>query len=446
MKKKYLFIVLMIVIIVSLFGIDIYQKNIIRTFDGYIYNYDDQVTLIDDNGSIYNFNIDKELINSGDTGLMIGNKAHLEYKGQIQTNYIEQDIEVIKLEVYDYEAYKKDDVVSDETLALQYLNNMTLSQKVGQMFFVLVDENTAIDEIIEYDLGGVLLFYKDFKDKTKLEVIDMINNYQNVSMIPMFIGVDEEGGDVNRVSLNEELCEEPFKSPSELFNEGGFDLIISDTYNKINLLKELGININFAPVADISLNENNYIHNRTFKADANKTAAYIKIVSSIMSENHFGSVLKHFPGYGDNIDTHSEIAIDNRDLNSFYNTDFKPFIEGIKANATMVLMSHNIIKNVEDVPASLSIKMHEILRNDLNFDGIIITDDLAMKGIMNLYGEKEAAIRAIKAKNDMICTTDYREMIDAVIEAINDGEIDVELIDEAVLRILNMKIDLGIIH
>lgn len=436
----------MIVIIVSLFGIDIYQKNIIRTFDGYIYNYDDQVTLIDDNGSIYNFNIDKELINSGDTGLMIGNKAHLEYKGQIQTNYIEQDIEVIKLEVYDYEAYKKDDVVSDETLALQYLNNMTLSQKVGQMFFVLVDENTAIDEIIEYDLGGVLLFYKDFKDKTKLEVIDMINNYQNVSMIPMFIGVDEEGGGVNRVSLNEELCEEPFKSPSELFNEGGFDLIISDTYNKINLLKELGININFAPVADISLNENNYIHNRTFKADANKTAAYIKIVSSIMSENHFGSVLKHFPGYGDNIDTHSEIAIDNRDLNSFYNTDFKPFIEGIKANATMVLMSHNIIKNVEDVPASLSIKMHEILRNDLNFDGIIITDDLAMKGIMNLYGEKEAAIRAIKAKNDMICTTDYREMIDAVIEAINDGEIDVELIDEAVLRILNMKIDLGIIH
>ena len=436
----------MIVIIASLFGIDIYQKNIIRTFDGYIYNYDDQVTLIDDNGSIYNFNIDKELINSGDTGLMIGNKAHLEYKGQIQTNYIEQDIEVIKLEVYDYEAYKKDDVVSDETLALQYLNNMTLSQKVGQMFFVLVDENTAIDEIIEYDLGGVLLFYKDFKDKTKLEVIDMINNYQNVSMIPMFIGVDEEGGDVNRVSLNEELCEEPFKSPSELFNEGGFDLIISDTYNKINLLKELGININFAPVADISLNENNYIHNRTFKADANKTAAYIKIVSSIMSENHFGSVLKHFPGYGDNIDTHSEIAIDNRDLNSFYNTDFKPFIEGIKANATMVLMSHNIIKNVEDVPASLSIKMHEILRNDLNFDGIIITDDLAMKGIMNLYGEKEAAIRAIKAKNDMICTTDYREMIDAVIEAINDGEIDVELIDEAVLRILNMKIDLGIIH
>lgn len=446
MKKKYLFIVLMIVIIVSLFGIDIYQKNIIRTFDGYIYNYDDQVTLIDDNGSIYNFNIDKELINSGDTGLMIGNKAHLEYKGQIQTNYIEQDIEVIKLEVYDYEAYKKDDVVSDETLALQYLNNMTLSQKVGQMFFVLVDENTAIDEIIEYDLGGVLLFYKDFKDKTKLEVIDMINNYQNVSMIPMFIGVDEEGGGVNRVSLNEELCEEPFKSPSELFNEGGFDLIISDTYNKINLLKELGININFAPVADISLNENNYIHNRTFKADANKTAAYIKIVSSIMSENHFGSVLKHFPGYGDNIDTHSEIAIDNRDLNSFYNTDFKPFIEGIKANATMVLMSHNIIKNVEGVPASLSIKMHEILRNDLNFDGIIITDDLAMKGIMNLYGEKEAAIRAIKAKNDMICTTDYREMIDAVIEAINDGEIDVELIDEAVLRILNMKIDLGIIH
>ena len=436
----------MIVIIASLFGIDIYQKNIIRTFDGYIYNYDDQVTLIDDNGSIYNFNIDKELINSGDTGLMICNKAHLEYKGQIQTNYIEQDIEVIKLEVYDYEAYKKDDVVSDETLALQYLNNMTLSQKVGQMFFVLVDENTAIDEIIEYDLGGVLLFYKDFKDKTKLEVIDMINNYQNVSMIPMFIGVDEEGGDVNRVSLNEELCEEPFKSPSELFNEGGFDLIISDTYNKINLLKELGININFAPVADISLNENNYIHNRTFKADANKTAAYIKIVSSIMSENHFGSVLKHFPGYGDNIDTHSEIAIDNRDLNSFYNTDFKPFIEGIKANATMVLMSHNIIKNVEDVPASLSIKMHEILRNDLNFDGIIITDDLAMKGIMNLYGEKEAAIRAIKAKNDMICTTDYREMIDAVIEAINDGEIDVELIDEAVLRILNMKIDLGIIH
>lgn len=131
-----------------------------------------------------------------------------------------------------------------------------------------------------------------------------------------------------------------------------------------------------------------------------------------MKESNIASVLKHFPGYGNNIDTHTGSAYDNRDLDIFYSNDFIPFERGIESGANVVLVSHNVIQNIDaDYPVSLSNPVHQILRNTLTFTGIIITDDLLMDAISKTYGDEESAILAIQAGNDMIISSNYEVQI-----------------------------------
>ena len=261
----------------------------------------------------------------------------------------------------------------------------------------------------------------------------------------MLIGVDEEGGTVNRISTNTEFRSEPFKSSQELYAEGGFDLIYEDTITKANFLKELGINVNFAPVVDVSTNPDDYIYKRSFGKNANLTSEYASTVVTAMKEANIASVLKHFPGYGNNTDTHTGISIDNRTLETFKESDFLPFEAGIKAGANIVLVSHNIVTNIDsNNPASLSTRVHEILRNDLGFAGVIITDDLYMDAISKNY-DSSVAVLAILAGNDLICTTDFESQIPEVIAAVEDGTISIDRINESVRRILELKLELNLI-
>ena len=328
------------------------------------------------------------------------------------------------------------------------INSMSLEEKVGQMFMVRhpLDVSTASKYINEYHLGGYIMFARDFENRSKDEVITMIATYQNISKIPMLIGVDEEGGTVNRISKYKKFRDTPFASPQELYASGGFAGIKSDTLEKAEFLKSFGINVNFAPVADVSTNPSDYIYKRSFGQNATLTSEYVSTVVNAMNEAGIGSVLKHFPGYGNNLDTHTGISIDNRSLDSFRKNDFLPFEAGIKAGADIVLVSHNIITSVDaDNPASLSKNIHEILRNDLGFGGVIITDDLYMDAISSYLGNEDAAVKAVLAGNDLICTTDFETQIPAVIEAVKDGTISEEQINESVYRILKLKVKLDII-
>ena len=325
------------------------------------------------------------------------------------------------------------------------LDNMSVEEKVGQMFMVRVPKENADKRVSEYHLGGYIMFGRDFDNKTKEEVINNIASWQEASDIPMLIGVDEEGGTVNRISTNTEFRSEPFKSSQELYKEGGFDLIYEDTITKANFLKELGINVNFAPVVDVSTNPDDYIYKRSFGKNANLTSEYAEVVVRAMKESNIASVLKHFPGYGNNTDTHTGISIDNRTLESFKENDFLPFEAGIKAGANIILVSHNIVTNIDpDNPASLSTRVHEILRNDLGFAGVIITDDLYMDAISKNY-DSSVAVLAILAGNDLICTTDFESQIPEVIAAVEDGTISIDRINESVRRILELKLELNLI-
>ena len=327
----------------------------------------------------------------------------------------------------------------------EMLDNMSVEEKVGQMFMVRVPKENADKRVSEYHLGGYIMFGRDFDNKTKEEVINNIASWQEASDIPMLIGVDEEGGTVNRISTNTEFRSEPFKSSQELYKEGGFDLIYEDTINKANFLKELGINVNFAPVVDVSTNPDDYIYKRSFGKNANLTSEYASTVVTAMKEANIASVLKHFPGYGNNTDTHTGISIDNRSLESFKENDFLPFEAGIKAGANIILVSHNIVTSMDsNNPASLSTRVHEILRNDLGFAGVIITDDLYMDAISKNY-DSSVAVLAILAGNDLICTTDFESQIPEVIAAVEDGTISIDRINESVRRILELKLELNLI-
>lgn len=334
-----------------------------------------------------------------------------------------------------------------EKRAKEILSEMTLEEKVGQIFIVRCPQENAASKVSEYKLGGYILFKVDFTGKTKEQVISDIESYNAKADIPLFIGVDEEGGMVNRVSTNPNLRRYPFLSPQELYAQGGFPLVKSDTKEKCELLKSLGINLNFAPVCDVSQNKNDFIYARTFGKDPSQTALYVQNVVSVMKSQKVGSVLKHFPGYGNNEDTHTGIAYDNRSYESFLENDFLPFEAGIENGLGMVMVSHNIVNCMDSkYPASLSPKVHDILRNELSFDGVIITDDLVMDGIRDFVSDDMAAVIAVEAGNDMLCCSDFELQIPTVLEAVRNGRISEERIDESVMRILMLKLELGIIE
>lgn len=334
----------------------------------------------------------------------------------------------------------------EKTKEEKLLEKMSLDEKIGQIFIARCPEKDAAALAKKYNLGGYILFGRDFKGKTKEAVVKNIKSYQSASAIPMFIAVDEEGGTVNRVSTNKNFRKYPFASPQYLYKHGGMERIKSDAKEKSELLKSIGINLNFAPVADISTNKNDFIYKRSFAKSPQETAEYVKSVVSVMNEAHMGSVLKHFPGYGNNKDTHTDLVHDKRPMEKFKSEDFLPFKAGIDAKASMVLVSHNIVEALDkNAPASISPAVHKILRDELGFEGVIITDDLAMQGVKKFVSKKNAAVLALKAGADMLCSTDFINDIAAVKAAVANGEIKEKDIDEHVLRVLRAKINLGII-
>ena len=327
------------------------------------------------------------------------------------------------------------------------LASMTLEEKAAQIFFIKNDGRLDVSILDEYPVGGIILFASDFEGETPDSLKEKIASFQNNSELPLLIGVDEEGGQVIRVSNYSALADYAFKSPKELYNQGGYDAICEDANFKSQLLLSYGINVNFAPVCDVSDNPSDYIYERSFGGSAEETAEYVSVVVAAMDDAGIGNVLKHFPGYGSNGDTHMNIVRDTRTYDEFKESDFIPFTAGIEAGADCVLVSHNIVECIDsEWPASLSDKVINVLRNDMGFDGVIITDDLMMNGVSNYVSDEESVVRAIQAGNDMIISTDFQVQYQAVLKALEEGTITEERLDESIRRILKWKYELGLIE
>lgn len=322
---------------------------------------------------------------------------------------------------------------------------MTTEEKVGQLFLARCPEEDAAQVAADYHLGGYVLFGRDFDGYTADEVRQHIRSYQEASAVPMLISTDEEGGEVVRASYY--LQDEPFPSPKDAYADGGWEAVEQIERDKADLLLSLGINVNLAPVCDITTDTEQFMYLRSFSEDADMVSDFVRRVVQIDREKQLGCVLKHFPGYGNNIDTHTGIATDTRSYSEFLSADFKPFAAGISEGAGGVMVSHNVVESMDAAfPASLSDKVHQVLRRDLRFNGVIITDDLVMDAISDYTGSEAAAVLAVKAGNDMLCCSELEVQYPAVLEAVENQEIPMEQLDQSVKRILTWKMALGLIQ
>lgn len=326
------------------------------------------------------------------------------------------------------------------------MDSLTLEQKVGQIFLARCPETGAAEAVRQYHLGGFVLFDRDFKGETPSSMAQKIAGYQGVSDIPLLIAVDEEGGTVNRVSSHKAFRAYPFPSPRELYTKGGLELIHNTEEEKAQLLSGLGINVNLAPVCDITTNPSAFMYRRSLGQSPAVTGEFV--ADSIQTMGRFGvaAVMKHFPGYGNNADTHTGIARDSRSLETLETEDMQPFFAGISAGGGAILVSHTIVEAIDpEYPASLSQPMNYYLRLAMNFGGVIITDDLSMDAIAAQYGTEEAAVLAVLAGNDLLCSTEFETQYSAVLKACRSGRIPEAVLNEAVERVLRWKAQMGLV-
>lgn len=328
----------------------------------------------------------------------------------------------------------------------ELLAGMSVEEKVGQLFLARCPDAGALEDIEAYHLGGYILFGRDFADQTPESLAETLAGYQAAARIPLLIAVDEEGGTVCRVSKYTAFRHSPFLSPRELYEMEGLDLVLAMEQEKAFLLNSLGINVNMAPVCDVTTDRGAFMYSRSLGQSPEVTGQFAAGTVKALAEYQVGSVLKHFPGYGNNADTHTGLAVDDRSLETLESADLIPFAAGIDAGCGAILVSHTIVNAFDStLPASLSPAVHTYLRQEMGFEGVILTDDLVMDAITDSYGAGEAAVLAVLAGNDLLCSTEYQVQYQAVLDAVNSGRISMELLDSAVTRVLRWKQDLGLL-
>ena len=328
----------------------------------------------------------------------------------------------------------------------QMISDMSLEQRVGQLFLARCNAETAIQDIQQYHLGGLVLFGEDFENQSMESMRQTIGAYQDAAEKPLLIAVDEEGGDVTRISRFSAFREKRFSSLRKRYDAGGLEAVLTEEEEKCRLLSDLGINVNLGPVCDITTDPAAFMYTRSLGQDAQTTADVTAAIVNLMKDYRVGSVLKHFPGYGNNADTHTGIAVDSRPLSDFESQDFLPFSAGIQAGCGGILVGHILVEALDpELPASLSPAVHRYLREELGFSGVIMTDDLVMQAITDQFGAGEAAVMAVLSGNDLLCSTEYAVQYEAVLQAVLDGRIDIDVLNSAVRNVLEWKISLGLL-
>lgn len=339
------------------------------------------------------------------------------------------------------------------------LGKMSLREKVGQLFIVrpeaLVENSNAetapatdrvddavISRIEEYPVGGIALFSRNITSAEQLPMF--ISDLQSSSKYPLFIAVDEEGGRVARIANSDFFNVASYKSMEDIGKSGDASKA-EEVGRQIGLyLKELGFNLDFAPVADTNTNPQNIvIGDRSYGSDPALVARMVSAQLDGMHDSGIMGTLKHFPGHGDTKDdTHSGYVSIEKTWDELKECELVPFITALP-KADMVMVSHITAVNVtsDKLPTSMSETMITgKLRNELGYDGVIITDAMAMGAVADNYTSAEAAVTAVKAGVDIVLMPqNLDEAFNGVMNAVTDGEISMARLDESVMRILKLK-------
>lgn len=344
----------------------------------------------------------------------------------------------------------------------EYIDKASLEQKVGQMYVSRTPQTPgqAQQDVAKYNLGGLIVYDADMKGLSQEQFKQKMADYQKSAQTPLLIGVDQEGGLVSRLTHSGLIAQngDQFAFPrkqyedAEKVNPGsGMKVVLEYARKNATLLRQLGINWNYAPDADYSNTTGGFIYDRTFGGGSYQaTADYIKqVVPAWQHDNLVASTLKHFPGYGDAADTHTGFATREDSLRDIETKDMLPFIAGMQAGADSVMVTHVIYDKIDPIyPASLSRKINNLIRDYCHYNGLIVTDALEMGAITDFakaHGNLPVDVLAVMAGNDMIMTTDYATGIGDIVKAVKEGKIKESQINASVKRILDLKNKLGLL-
>lgn len=337
----------------------------------------------------------------------------------------------------------------------EMLENMTLREKVGQLFIIRPEslvteyrgyETELTDDMREvfdrYPCGGIALFEKNITGEE--QVMKFTADINSLKYNPL-VCIDEEGGKVSRISHNPNMPidEIPDMQDIAATNDAYEAYKVGDNIG--SYLSKYGFDVDFAPVADVNTNPDNPIIGvRAFGDDPVTAGAMVAAVVDGLHNNKIAGCLKHYPGHGDTkTDTHLGYAETMKTWDEIKNCEMVPFIAGMNANADMIMVAHIAAPNVtgSDEPATLSYTLiTEKLRNELRYQGVIITDAIEMKAITDLYSSGEASVKCLQAGADIVLMpADYREAFDAVVKAVEDGVLTEERINESLIRVLRLK-------
>lgn len=325
--------------------------------------------------------------------------------------------------------------------------SMTTEQMVGQILIgTCPTDDTAEETISKYALGGYFFNSENFFMMNLDQIKEKISSYQQKAKIPMIMSVEEEGGAYCPVSDADLYDDYEFKPIREVYAEGGVDSLKDVEISKATMLSTVGINLNFAPVCDMAVEQNQIMYSRSLGGTLEDTQAYVKNTTQISQSKGVSVALKHFPGYGTTPDSLDSVVTDEREVSSFENNDFLPFKAGIEKDAHCVMMSNLYVKNLDpNCVVSLSDYAHTVLKNELKFTGLTITDNLNNADYSEYANENNVYVQAVLAGNDMIMVDNIEEAYKAILDAVNDGTIKQEVLQKACMRVLAYKYTAGII-
>lgn len=338
----------------------------------------------------------------------------------------------------------------DETLA-----GMTLHEKVCQMMFVTPEELTGEDGVTvagdatrqaleNYPVGGIVYFAKNLESQDQVK--EMIDNSQKYSSIGLFVATDEEGGVVNRLM---DTVGTTYIGSMYYYKDDGDETAYENAYTIANDMSALGFNLDFAPVADVWSNpDNTVIGERAYSDDYAQAAELVGNAVKGFNDGGVMCTLKHFPGHGDTAeDSHYSSAYVHRTKEEIMADEMQPSRSGIEAGAEFVMVGHLIVPDIDEVPATLSYKIATgILRDELKFEGVVITDSFEMESIADNYSVDDAVVMSVKAGMDMILQPkDMASAVNSIEQAVADGELSEDRIDESVRRILTLKESRGLL-
>ena len=338
----------------------------------------------------------------------------------------------------------------DETLA-----GMTLHEKVCQMMFVTPEELTGEDGVTvagdatrqaleNYPVGGIVYFAKNLESQDQVK--EMIDNSQKYSSIGLFVATDEEGGVVNRLM---DTVGTTYIGSMYYYKDDGDETAYENAYTIANDMSALGFNLDFAPVADVWSNpDNTVIGERAYSDDYAQAAELVGNAVKGFNDGGVMCTLKHFPGHGDTAeDSHYSSAYVHRTKEEIMADEMQPFRSGIEAGAEFVMVGHLIVPDIDEVPATLSYTIATgILRDELKCEGVAITDSFEMESIADNYSVDDAVVMSVKAGMDMILQPkDMASAVNSIEQAVADGELSEDRIDESVRRILTLKESRGLL-